>query len=230
MTITGKTTQSGTPAGFMHAAFASALAVGLLLADAQHPSWSDSNDWIQDEALRDDNRSRAEVRAQRQLVRDALRAKLEPEYRSNLPYVSEGTIAGLNAAIARYRAIVQAGGWPAVPQHTMRLNDSGGGVAELRRRLWMTGDLRSKPRRSRGFDVELQEAVARFQIRNGLRISGFVDIRTRRALNVSAHERLRQLETNLARITELMKINKAKRYVLVNVPAYDLQAVDGGET
>ena len=48
------------------------------------------------------------------------------------------------------------------------------------------------------------------------------------ALNVSATERLQQLQTNLARVQSLMKINKAPRYVLVNVPAYTLQAVDHG--
>ena len=78
------------------------------------------------------------------------------------------------------------------------------------------------------FDGEFQEALARFQIRNGVRVSGFVDSRTLAALNVSAQERLQQLETNLARVRSLMKINKAARYVLVNVPAFTLQAVDRG--
>ena len=71
-------------------------------------------------------------------------------------------------------------------------------------------------------------ALARFQIRNGLRVSGFLDSRTYAALNVSAQERLKQLETNLARVRSMLKFNKAPRYVLVNVPAFTLQAVDRG--
>jgi L,D-transpeptidase YcbB len=61
-----------------------------------------------------------------------------------------------------------------------------------------------------------------------LRVSGFVDQRTLAALNVTAQERLTQLETNLKRLKQLMSINKAPRYVLVNVPAFFTQAVQGG--
>ena len=78
------------------------------------------------------------------------------------------------------------------------------------------------------FDREFQEGLARFQIRNGLRVSGFLDSRTYSALNVSAQERLQQLQTNLARVRSMLSINKAPRYVLVNVPAFTLQAVDKG--
>ena len=78
------------------------------------------------------------------------------------------------------------------------------------------------------FDREFQDGLARFQIRNGLRVSGFLDSRTYSALNVSAQERLKQLETNFARVKSLLKFNKAPRYVLVNVPAFTLQAIDRG--
>ena len=42
----------------------------------------------------------------------------------------------------------------------------------------MTGDLPGDGRASPVFDGEFQEALARFQIRNGLRVSGFLDSRT----------------------------------------------------
>ena len=64
------------------------------------------------------------------------------------------------------------------------------------------------------------------QIRNGLRVSGFLDSRTYSALNVSAQERLKQLETNFARVKSMLNFNKAPRYILVNVPAFTLQAID----
>ena len=48
------------------------------------------------------------------------------------------------------------------------------------------------------------------------------------ALNVTAQERLAQLETNLKRVQGLMSINKAPRYVLVNVPSFVAQAVEHG--
>ncbi len=204
------------------------LAVSAVLVGAPGGARADSN-WFQPDALPDDTRSREERKRQRELIRDALRSRLEPEFRSNVPYVSQATIDSLHIAIARYQAIIKAGDWSAIPDdRTLRLNDSGPAVRLLRHRLWMTGDLRSDPRRGRGFDSDVEEAVARFQMRHGLRLSGFVDIRTRRALNVPARERMQQLQTNLARVIELMKVNKDQRYVLVNVPAYQLQAVEAG--
>jgi murein L,D-transpeptidase YcbB/YkuD len=111
---------------------------------------------------------------------------------------------------------------------TIRPNDRGNQVAELRRHLTLTGDVRSQSRRARSYDSVLQEGVARFQMRHGLTVTGFVGSRTRHELNVPAQVRLHQLETNLIRLQDLMKINKSKRYVLVNLPSYTLQAVEGG--
>ncbi len=39
---------------------------------------------------------------------------------------------------------------------------------------------------------------------------------------------MRQLEANVPRVRALLKINAAPRYVLVNVPAFTLQAVENG--
>ena len=171
-----------------------------------------------------------ERRARRKAFSDAFKARLGPDYQTNIPYVSRQSIDGLSQAIARYRKIVAAGGWRTFPNTmTIRPNDRGNHVAELRRHLTLTGDLRGQSRRARSYDAVLQEAVARFQLRHGLRITGFVDTRTRRALNVPAQERLRQLEKNLVRLQDLFRINGSGRYVLVNVPSYTLQAVEGGK-
>ena len=170
-----------------------------------------------------------ERRARRRQFSDAFSARLGPEYQTNIPYVSQQSIDGLGQAIGRYRKIVASGGWKTFPSNmTIQPNDRGNHVAELRRHLALTGDLRVQSRRARMFDAALQEAIARFQLRHGLRITGFVDSRTRRALNVSARERLSQIETNIVRLRDLRRVNKARRYVLVNVPSYTLQAVEGG--
>lgn len=170
-----------------------------------------------------------ERRARRQEISEAFRTRLGPEYQTNSPFVSQQSIDGLGQAIQRYRKIVAAGGWQTFPSSmTIRANDRGRHVAELRRHLYLTGDLRQQSRRAHVFDAALQEAVARFQLRHGLRITGFADSHTRNALNVPAQERLRQIETNLVRLQDLMRINKDERYVLVNVPAFTLQAVERG--
>jgi murein L,D-transpeptidase YcbB/YkuD len=173
--------------------------------------------------------SSPEDRARREQARTELYDRLSPGYGMNVPFVSEGAVAALQQGVERYRQIVTAGGWPEVSGAvTLRPGDTDSEIVAIRRQLAMTGDLTNDGRASPVFDREFQEGLARFQIRNGLRVSGFVDSRTLAALNVSAQERLQQLETNLARVKSLMKINKAPRYVLVNVPAFTLQAVDGG--
>ena len=170
-----------------------------------------------------------EEKARRRQARSDLYDRLSPDYRLGVPLVSADSIAALELAIGRYRQIVAEGGWPAVPQKvTLRPGDSGSDVAAIRRRLVIEGDLPPGSRRSSTFDNAFLEGLSRYQIRNGLRVSGFVNRRTLAALNTPAQERLAQLEANLKRIKKLMRINKAPRYVLVNIPGFFTQAVDKG--
>ncbi|MGZ5890813.1 MAG: L,D-transpeptidase family protein [Hyphomicrobium sp.] len=170
-----------------------------------------------------------EERARRDQVRTELYDRYSADYQMTVPFVSEASITALQQAIERYQRIVQAGGWPAVGDKvTLRPGDTGAEIATIRQHLMIEGDLPDNSGRSPTFDDEFLAGLARFQVRNGLRVSGFVDSRTLAALNVSASERLQQLKTNLARIQGLMKINKAPRYVLVNVPAFMVQGVEKG--
>jgi L,D-transpeptidase YcbB len=170
-----------------------------------------------------------EEKAKRDQARTELYDRLSPGYGITVPFVSDAAAAAIQQGIEQYRQIVAAGGWPEVTGNTaLRPGDTGAEIVAIRRQLAVTGDLPAGGPASPVFDSEFQDALARFQIRNGLRVSGFVDSRTYAALNVSAPERLQQLQTNLARVKSLLRINKAQRYVLVNVPAFTLQAVDRG--
>jgi murein L,D-transpeptidase YcbB/YkuD len=170
-----------------------------------------------------------EEKSRREQVRTDLYDRLSPAYRIDVPFVSEASVAALEQAIQRYRQIVAAGGWPVFTQKvTLRQGDTSSEIAAIRQHLVMEGDLPPGSSRKGTFDREFLDGLSRFQIRNGLRVSGFVDQRTLAALNVPAQERLAQLETNLKRVQAMMNINKAPRYVLVNVPAFVAQAVDHG--
>ncbi len=171
-----------------------------------------------------------EDKDQRQAQRQALYDRLSPQYRMDVPFVSEAAIVGLQQAIQRYEQIVAAGGWPRVPEGvTLRPGDAGSEIVAIRKHLMIEGDLPPGSGMSPRFDAEFRDGLTRFQIRNGLRVSGFVDRRTLKALNVPAAERLQQLKTNVPRIQQLMKINKAPRYVIVNVPAFTAQGVAKGQ-
>ena len=170
-----------------------------------------------------------EERARREQVRTDLYDRLSPDYRLDMPLVSEASIAALELAIQRYQQIAASGGWPLTPQKvTLRPGDTSSEIATIRQHLIIESDLAPGARGNATFDREFLDGLTRYQIRNGLRVSGFVDQRTLAALNVPAGERLAQLETNLKRLRGLMRINKAPRYVLVNVPAFFAQAVEHG--
>ena len=68
--------------------------------------------------------------------------------------------------------------------------------------------------------------MKRYQASNGLAPTGIVDKRTIAALNIPAASRLKQLKANLARLTEHSKA-AGKRYVVVNIPAAQIEAVEG---
>ncbi|HKB22080.1 MAG TPA: L,D-transpeptidase family protein, partial [Methyloceanibacter sp.] len=170
-----------------------------------------------------------EEREQREQLRADLYDRLSPAYRIDMPFVSDASIAALQQAIERYRQLVAAGGWPVTADKvTLRPGDTSSEIAAIRRHLIIEGDITGGSENNPTFNHEFLEGLARFQIRNGLRVSGFVDSRTLAALNVTAPERLKQLESNLARIQGMTGINKAPRYVLVNVPAFVAQAVQNG--
>ena len=131
----------------------------------------------------------------------------------------------------RYRAIVEAGGWQPVSEGpALKPGDSGPRVGELVRRLRVTDGLEpAAPETDEMlFDTSVEAVVRRFQGRHGLEADGIVGVSTLAALNVSASERLRQIYLNLERWHWLPQ-SLGERYVLVNLPAFALQAVEGGE-
>ncbi len=150
------------------------------------------------------------------------------EWQSNppkgFPTLSKANVAATKAAIDRYTQIVDAGGFLSIPDMQLEPEQTHPAVSLLRRRLTTSGDLRDETSYPNYFDSELEKAVMRFQASNGLAPTGIVDKRTLAALNVPAAVRLKQLQVNLERLTDLVKIT-GKRYVLVNIPAAQVEAI-----
>ena len=167
-----------------------------------------------------------------QARRKSNRSKRKPpdDLRPNsIPWRSDEMVMATEAAVERYRKIAANGGWRKIPaKRMMRLGDYDQRVDLLRRRLRATGDMRSRPQpyEDSTFDEYVEAGVKRFQRRHGLRVTGRVQRGTFAALNVSAEERLAQLRLNLRRLTELTNQRIEDRYILVNVPAYQLEAVE----
>ncbi len=137
-------------------------------------------------------------------------------------------VATLRAA-DRYLQIAENGGWPALPASArLKRGDGGPLVDALRRRLVLTEDLAPDLPRSDAFDGAVEAAVKRFQARHGLPETGFVGARTVEALNVPAETRFRQLAASAQRLAG-SRFAFGERYVVVNIPAAAVEAVEKGE-
>ncbi|MBC7832661.1 MAG: L,D-transpeptidase family protein [Hyphomicrobium sp.] len=141
------------------------------------------------------------------------------------PTLSKANLAPTKSAVERYEAIVAAGGFPVLPEVELEPGATDPVVATLRQRLMASGDLAETSNYPDYYGKDIDTAVKRFQASNGLAPTGIVDKRTVAALNVPAEVRLSQLKTNLTRLTDLTKI-VGKRYVLVNIPAAQVEAVE----
>ncbi|OHV72192.1 murein L,D-transpeptidase [Ensifer sp. LCM 4579] len=161
---------------------------------------------------------------------DAKASRTATAVLSNTPVFGPETIAHVQQAIFDYQQIVAAGGWPMVmAPSTVRLelgvNDPA--VQQLRQRLMVSGDLPRAAGISSAFDSYVDGAVKRFQARHGLPTDGVIGEFTLKALNVDAATRLAQLETNLVRL-QSMSGDLGRRYVMVNIPAAYIEAVENG--
>ncbi len=146
------------------------------------------------------------------------------------PWRSAEMLDAMSAAIERLEQLAANGGWPIIPAgKLLRVNEDDPRVPLLRQRLRISGDLpKSQLYKSETFDSELEEAVKRFQLRHGLRPTGRIEKSVYPVLNVTAAERVSQLKLNYDRIRALMSAIE-ERYVLVNIPAFQLEAVERGE-
>ncbi len=138
--------------------------------------------------------------------------------------------AALRRELARYREIARAGGWREVPSGSVLApGDSGDRVSAIRSRLVAEGLISaSAGADSLRYDESLAGAVHDFQRRYGIASDSLVGPETRRTMNVPAERRVFQIEANLERWRWLPHAF-GSRYIVVNVPAFRLQAYEDGE-
>jgi len=143
------------------------------------------------------------------------------------PTLSTRNIEATKAAIQHYQGIVANGGWPTVPAYAMKPGSHGEPVEILHRRLEISGDLAGQSIPNE-YDEALTQAVRKFQSRHALPPTGVIDRATIDVMNVPASVRLAQLQSNLKRLQTLAPA-AANRYVTVNIPAAQVEAVEGGQ-
>lgn len=112
----------------------------------------------------------------------------------------------------------------------MQRGDGGERVQALRNRLKATGELSFLEEFNKDFyDVALEEAVKKYQFRNGLEIDGIVGTATRSALNVPVEDRINQIRVNMERWRWLPE-DLGHRYILVNIADFTLGVFENSQS
>lgn len=137
----------------------------------------------------------------------------------------------LRKAINNYKRIKDIK-WPVITDTFLpQLGQGHVEVKNLRYKLVTLNDLDNSPisvNRTHIFDQSLITGLKRFQRRNGIKATGTLDNLTKVALNQSLDYRIKKLQVNLWRWLSLPRTPPAK-YIMVNIPAYDLVLVDKGK-
>lgn len=127
-------------------------------------------------------------------------------------------------ALGEFRQMQSNGGWQNISDGPKLSKDSTGDrLAELRRRLKVTGEFYGDASDDQVFDDQLDQAVRNFQQTHGLKVDGIVGRSTLAELNVPIQERIQQIEVNLERMRWISD-DLGDRYVQINIPAFELTA------
>lgn len=134
----------------------------------------------------------------------------------------------LKRELIRYYDIESQGGWKelAVESRRYKAGDSSNFIAQVKQRLYATGDYDSTDS-SPTFTSSLTEAVKRVQKRFGLGEDGNITTTLIKELNVPVEERIKQMLINLERMRWLPKEQAGNR-IVANIPEFKLHVFEEG--
>ncbi len=134
----------------------------------------------------------------------------------------------LKQMLLRYRQIEERGGWAPIvfvpkPGERTRIAPHDAIADEIRKRLWIEGDLMEDGNSTEGYHA----AVIAFQKRHGLEADGVVGKETLKRLNVPAGEKILSIRANMERRRWLTPRDENPR-IVVNIPDFSLRVVNDG--
>ena len=125
-------------------------------------------------------------------------------------------------------ARIAAGGFGvAISGNSYGPGDSGPGVVQLRDRLIAIGYLTRSF--AQDYDADIQAAVQKFQIDNGIVADGAAGEGTIAALNAEPQDRLKSVVVAMERLRWMGNAPLGKRHIWVNQPDFVAQVVDDGK-
>ncbi|MBX9634423.1 MAG: L,D-transpeptidase family protein, partial [Magnetospirillum sp.] len=135
----------------------------------------------------------------------------------------------LRQAMDKYGALVRGGGWTAIADGpSIKPGQDDDRVPAVRKRLIASGELDAKHDKGKTLDSHVSTALKHFQLRHGIEADGAVGKATLTALNVSAEDRLRQIQANMERWRWMPRALDST-HIAVNLPAAHLELVRNGE-
>lgn len=133
----------------------------------------------------------------------------------------------LQHALITYQDYTREGSWVTLPQGvTLKPGMSDTRVPLLQKRLAQQHLLKNI-KSTILYDKELAAAVMRFQSMHGIKPDGIIGKQTITALNVPLGVRINQISRNMDRLLQ-MPDDLGVRYILINIPSFELLAVDNG--
>lgn len=129
--------------------------------------------------------------------------------------------ARLKSALATYRKIQAAGGWPNITAGKLTEGQKSPAVAALKKRLGLSSA-------DSTFNAETVNALKSFQSAQGLKPDGALGTETLKILNVPVDQRIKQIILNMERWRWIPK-SFEEDYLIVNIPEYRLRVYEKGK-
>ncbi|WP_144209326.1 L,D-transpeptidase family protein [Shewanella donghaensis] len=119
--------------------------------------------------------------------------------------------------------------WDAIqPGGFLRPGDSHKTISAISQRLWLLGDLSSRSETQHVYDESIAAAVMVFQQRHGLKADAVIGPHTLHWLNQTPKQRATLLAGNFVSKTSF-KSQLPERYLLVNIPAFEMVLVNDNQ-
>jgi len=158
-----------------------------------------------------------------QLLSEFLFSSDHSDFQRKVVYSQHGK---LEQWLGKYQKIKNSGGWPKIkwPQERLKSGDTASVLTDLRKYLFITGDL-SENSELPVLDTTLAVGIRAFQRRHGLYENGIPDLLTIRAMSYSVEDRIRQILINMERCRWVPPEPKGK-YLAVNIPDFRLMVFE----
>lgn len=139
----------------------------------------------------------------------------------------------LRDMLKQYREIEKNGGWKAIEVSedfkNFKVGDSAVGIAQIRERLFLTGDLKENTK-SAVCDTVLISAVKNYELHHGKTPKNVILPEHIKEMNVPVSDRIKTIVANMERCRWIdPKLEKDAAYIEVNIPEFKLYLIRDGE-